>query len=226
MKGKHKNIIFKKYLFVISLIFTLLSVKGTAQESLLSERIHILKSYDSAHLFRIALPLGGIGTGTVSLGGRGELKDWEIMNIPGKGFSTIESGNNAPFFAIYTKTESGKTNSKALIGPFDNSEYEGKQGSEVDQHGFPRFRNATFDAAYPFGIVKLSDNSFPARIKVVGYNPLIPGDANASGIPVAILEYEVENITGEELEVSISGNIRNFIGRDGRDQYGVKSGSH
>jgi len=43
----------------------------------------VLKHYDQNHLLNIALPLGGIGTGTVSLGGRGELRDWEIMNKPG-----------------------------------------------------------------------------------------------------------------------------------------------
>ena len=31
----------------------------------------VLTEYDQDHLARIALPLGGIGTGTVSLGGRG-----------------------------------------------------------------------------------------------------------------------------------------------------------
>ena len=46
----------------------------------------VLKTYDSDHLNRIALPLGGIGTGTVSLGGRGDLRDWEIVNRPAKGF--------------------------------------------------------------------------------------------------------------------------------------------
>jgi hypothetical protein len=29
---------------------------------------------------RAAFPLGGIGTGTVSLGARGELRDWELVN--------------------------------------------------------------------------------------------------------------------------------------------------
>jgi len=45
----------------------------------------VLKRYDSAHLRRVALPIGGIGTGTVSLGGRGDLRDWELMNRPAKG---------------------------------------------------------------------------------------------------------------------------------------------
>ena len=55
----------------------------------------VLTSYDQDHLTRIALPLGGIGTGTVSLGGRGELRDWEINNRPAKGFEPTFS-----FFAL------------------------------------------------------------------------------------------------------------------------------
>ena len=34
-----------------------------------------LKQYDQEHLYQVALPLGGIGTGSVSLGGRGELEE-------------------------------------------------------------------------------------------------------------------------------------------------------
>ena len=75
----------------------------------------ILKHYDRDHLLNIALPLGGIGTGTVSLGGRGELRDWEIMNKPSRGYSTVTVGNNAPFFAIYTKPENGKAITRALL---------------------------------------------------------------------------------------------------------------
>jgi non-lysosomal glucosylceramidase len=32
-----------------------------------------------------AFLLGGIGTGNFSIGSRGELRDWEIFNRPGKG---------------------------------------------------------------------------------------------------------------------------------------------
>ena len=43
------------------------------------------RTFTGAALKEIAFPLGGIGTGTVSLGGRGDLRDWEIFNRPAKG---------------------------------------------------------------------------------------------------------------------------------------------
>ena len=175
----------------------------------------ILKHYDQNHLLQIALPLGGIGTGTVSLGGRGELRDWEIMNRPGKNYSTVTPGVNAPFFAIFTKSSTGETKTKALLGPLYDSEYLHYEGRPVDHHGLPRFNQASFDAAYPFGQVNLKDNDMPVNVKIKGFNPLIPTDADKSGIPMAILSYEVENKTNQPIEVSIAGSIRNFIGKDG-----------
>ena len=180
-----------------------------------SQEWPVLKHYDKDHLYNIALPLGGIGTGTVSLGGRGELRDWEIMNKPAIGYSTVTKGNNAPFFAIYTKPENGMAISKALIGPVDAAEYLHYEGRSVNQCGFPRFDQASFDAAYPFGIVNLSDETMPVKVRIKGFNPLVPGDADASGLPVAVLYYEVTNITDQPLEVSVCGTMRNFVGQDG-----------
>src|SRR5690349_6777290 len=45
------------------------------------------RTFSGAHLQMIAFPLGGVGTGCISLGGRGELRDWEIFNRPDKGTS-------------------------------------------------------------------------------------------------------------------------------------------
>ena len=41
-------------------------------------------SYTGRNLDEIAFPLGGIGTGSISLGGWGQLRDWEIRNRPAK----------------------------------------------------------------------------------------------------------------------------------------------
>ena len=176
----------------------------------------VLKHYDGAHLEKIALPVGGIGTGTVSLGGRGEIRDWEIMNVPGKGNSTVTTGNDAPFFAIFTRGKDG-TSTKLLAGPLYPQEYLHYEGRPVNHHGLPRFDEASFYAAYPFGQVNLSDPAMPVKVRIKGFNPLIPGDSEASGLPLAVLSYEVTNTTEADLEVAVCGAIRNFIGKDGQD---------
>ena len=163
----------------------------------------VLTKYDATHLQRVALPLGGIGTGTVSLGGRGELRDWEIMNVPGKGYSTVTDGNDAPFFAIYTRKAGGESATRMLAGPLYPQEYLHCEGRPVNHHGLPRFRNASFDAAYPFGQVNLSDDAMPVRVRIKGFNPLIPGDTDASSLPVAVLSYEVTNVTESPVEVAV-----------------------
>lgn len=175
----------------------------------------VLKQYDQEHLYQVALPLGGIGTGTVSLGGRGELRDWEIMNVPAKKYSTVTTGNNAPFFAIYAKPQQGAATTTLLAGPLYPQEYLHYEGRPVNHHGLPRFANASFDAAYPFGQVHLGDKDLPVQVTIKGFNPLIPGEADASGLPVAILSYEVTNTTGQPMEVAVCGSMRNFIGKDG-----------
>ena len=201
-----------KRLLLIPLFFPLLL---SAQEWTPAEW-PVLTHYDAAHLQEIVLPLGGIGTGTVSLGGRGELRDWEIMNVPAKHFNTGTAERNAPFFAIYVKDAQGSSTTTMLAGPLYPNEYNSPSGSPVDNFGLPRFRDASFDAAYPFGQVSLSDPEIPVRVRIKGFNPLVPTDADKSGLPVAVLSYEVTNVSGAPLEVSVSGSLRNFIGRDGQ----------
>lgn len=174
----------------------------------------VLTHYDRDHLYRIALPLGGIGTGTVSLGGRGELRDWEIMNVPAKNYSTVTTGNNAPFFAVCCR-DSAQSRTRLLEGPLYPYEYLHYEGRPVNHHGFPRFGEASFDAAYPFGQVSLEDPDMPVSVRIRAFNPLIPANAGDSGLPVAVLAFEVTNETDEPLDVSVCGSMRNFIGMDG-----------
>jgi len=175
----------------------------------------VLKRYDADHLEKIALPLGGIGTGTVSLGGRGDLRDWEIMNRPAKGYVPDHGGRIGPFFALYTRTESGRTSTRILEGPLPFSAYQESHGSTAVNHGLPRFRKAGFAAAYPLGQVFLSDPDLPVEVTLEAFNPLIPGDADSSGLPLAALRYVIRNTGGQPLRISVCGSIPNFIGEDG-----------
>ncbi|MCR5382881.1 MAG: hypothetical protein K6G44_17980 [Lentisphaeria bacterium] len=135
----------------------------------------VLKHYDQQHVAKIALPLGGIGTGTLSLGGRGDFRDCEIMNTPAKGAIGV-----ALNFCVQAQPEGGKTFAKLLEGPFSDFQYEGPSGATAWNHRMPRFRHVTFDAAYPFGQVNLEDDGAPLSATLQAFNPLIASDADAS----------------------------------------------
>lgn len=96
----------------------------------------VLRRYGPEFLARLALPLGGIGTGTVSLGGRGDLRDWEIVNRPAKGFAPRPA-----FFALRAQTANGHSVTRALEGSIDAALYEGATGAVATNHGLPRFRH-------------------------------------------------------------------------------------
>jgi non-lysosomal glucosylceramidase len=183
----------------------------------------VLKHYDSQHVQKIALPIGGIGTGTVSLGGRGNLQDWEIMSRPAKGYNPGPTFEIAPFFAIHSEW-AGKKDTRLLEGPVPTYAYEGERGVfSVTNHGMPRFSTSTFDAAYPFGQVHLSGSASPVTVTLKAFNPLVPGNADQSGIPIAILRYVVTNPSKETVRVSICGAMQNFIGENGSEGTALKN---
>jgi uncharacterized protein (DUF608 family) len=43
----------------------------------------VLTTYQGDHLREVAFPLGGIGTGSIALGGRAEFRDFEIFKNAG-----------------------------------------------------------------------------------------------------------------------------------------------
>ena len=173
------------------------------------------RHFDGDHLLRVALPMGGIGCGSVSLSGRGDLVDWEIMNRANKNYFNRSAGSR-PFFAIRVKG-AGHESTTMLAGPIHPAELYCAHGCNVPQCGLPRFAEASFDGAFPFGTVHLSDKGLPVKVDIKGFSPFVPGNSADSSLPVASLEYEVENLTGEPLEVSICAYVRNIAGCDGRN---------
>ena len=156
------------------------------------------------------MPVGGIGTGTISIGGRGNLRDWELVNKPAKGYAPPNT-----FFAVYAKPRDGKAVCRAIEGPMDFSEFEGASGSPVRNHGLPRFRQCNFAAAYPLGQVMLADPDVPVQVRIEAFNPMVPGDTDISGIPVMVLRFVLINPTSSDIDASVCGTIENFIGWDG-----------
>lgn len=207
----------KQHLLPILLVFAISIVNG--QEN--KQEWPVLKTYTGEYLSEVAMPLGGIGTGTVSIGGRGNLRDWEIGNRGALGWTpgvklvepTIA---NAPFFALYYKEkEKEKGQLRLLEGPISESKYYGDWGCDVYNAGFPRFEEAVFKTAYPLAQISFKHKDVPLDVKLKAFNPMIPGDEDNSSIPVAILTYSVKNNTDKEMEFAVCGMIPNYIGIDG-----------
>lgn len=183
-----------------------------------------LKTYDANHLTRVALPIGGIGTGTISLGGRGDLRDWEIMNNPAKNFIPQGTGRGCfPSVVLSVCDPEGKRVTRLMEGPLEDWEYEGASGCPVPNHGLPRFRECSFDAGYPFGRVNLSDADVPVKATIEAFNPFVPGDSDRSGLPVAVLRVNLENQTDAQLDASVCMNVPNFIGLKGDERRNVNA---
>jgi non-lysosomal glucosylceramidase len=200
-------------LLICAMIINLLNAQSTTEWP-------VLKTYSGKYINEVAMPLGGIGTGTVSIGGLGDLRDWEIMNRGALGYlpafkfvpPTIANG---PFFALYYKEQNKEAAIKVLEGPVPIEEYYGDWGADAVNSGFPRFEETTFSVAYPSAQVDFKHKDVPLNVRLEAFNPLVMSNAEKSGIPVAVLRYVITNTTDKPIETSVVGMVPNYIGVDG-----------
>jgi non-lysosomal glucosylceramidase len=167
----------------------------------------VARGYAGRDLARISLPLGGIGTGTVGFGGRGQFRDWELENHPAKGLTSPLT-----FFACRVAGAGVPAQARILEGALPDEEIEGWQGSPAPLAGLPRFGSCEFQAGYPFGRVVLSDPEFPVQVTVTAVNPLVPGDAEASGLPLASFRVTLTSQADSPVDVDVMFSIETLVG--------------
>ena len=189
------------------------SASGSTQTIMADPTWPTLRHYDAEHIDRVAMPLGGVGAGSISLKGNGALRDWEVANRPAKGFTPQVSGG-APFFALWCDNGERKE-TRVLEGPLPLEAYEGSHGSQDPTHQLPRFEKADFYAAWPLGRLELSDPGSALSVSLRAFSPFIPTDAESSGFPVVSLRYRITNRSSKAMRVSVCGTLPNFIGMDG-----------
>lgn len=157
---------------------------------------------------RAAFPLGGIGTGNVSLGARGELRDWEFENLPDKGRLNPRS-----FFAIHAAPE-GRPSVTRVLEARREGRHDWDAGYGFDElAGLPRLDAATLHGEYPVAEIAFDDDMLPVDVSLRAFTPLVPLDADASGIPAAVLRYRVSNPGDSPVTVSVVGSISHTAGR-------------
>lgn len=160
--------------------------------------------FEDSFLSEIAFPLGGIGTGTVSLGGRGELRDWEIANKPDKG-----QGLDNSFFALWFREEGREPRTMILESEL-KPPYRGAFGiPRGGLPGMPRFHRGRFLGSYPFARVELEDPRVPLQVTLEAFNPFIPGNDVDSGLPVAIFYWRLRNQGRSRVAATVLASLEN-----------------
>jgi len=168
-----------------------------------------LQPYPDRLNSRIAFPLGGIGAGMIALEGRGALSHISLRHHPDL--------TNEPivYSAICIKNDSGNI-ARVLEGQvpdwkiFSVGNRSG-MGHSNKTYGLPRFEHSTFQGRFPFGTVRLEDDSLPLSASIQGWSPFIPLDAGASSLPVAGLEYTFHNHSNEDLDLVYSFHAENIM---------------
>jgi len=163
--------------------------------------------FKGRQLTEIAFPLGGVAAGSISLGGRGQLRDWEIFNCADKG--------NSPSYAfpsIWVQPAGGKPVAKVLESRIQPP-YQGENGlGSKNVPGLERLDSATFTGEFPLARIEFQDRALPVRIALEAFSPFVPHEADDSGLPVAILRYRVSNAGRHPVTASVAFSIENPVG--------------
>ena len=159
--------------------------------------------YRGAELEKIGMPVGGICSGQVYLGGDGRLWNWDVFNRhigtgdahyahPPKATSPLEQG-----FAVRTVCD-GKTEVRAL-----------------DPSGFA---DITFCGEYPIAYVNYRDDAAPVTVALEAFSPFIPLNADDSALPATVMQFTVKNTGKSAVEVELAGWLENAVCGDSRQQ--------
>jgi non-lysosomal glucosylceramidase len=188
-------------------------------EELLSPKIR--DTYEGDNLNLVAFPMGGIGSGCISLAGTGKLVDWEIFNQPNKGYQPRFS-----FLSVWTKSEGEEPVFKVLEGQLRErmdgplylargmfGEGHGIGPQQTQAAGLPRMRNCKFIGRFPYAQVELSDPSLPLTATIEGWSPFIPGNSRDSSLPVAVLNVTLRNTSSKPVEFALAANVQNRAGK-------------
>jgi non-lysosomal glucosylceramidase len=159
---------------------------------------------DWAALQHIGMPVAGIGTGTVYLGGDGRLWGWDIFNVPHEGTvpSTIPAfaERNGSNYVKPPKMESPWNLSHGLVLHING------QPKRIDHTGFPQVE---FTGQYPIGTIRLNDPASAISVVMETYSPFIPLDYDHSSLPVTVMEITLKNAGESAASAELEAYLEN-----------------
>ena len=152
--------------------------------------------YRGKDLEKIGMPIGGICSGQVYLGGDGRLWHWDIFNQP--------IGTGAEHYA----------SPMAATAPLDQGfalKVTAQEKSEVRPLDRTGFASVSFCGEYPIGQVNYLDPAVPLSISLQAFSPFIPLNVEDSALPATILQFTLKNTGTVPVRAELAGWLENVV---------------
>lgn len=140
----------------------------------------------------VGMPVGGIGTGQLYLGGDGRLWHWDIFNrhLPtGSEHYEHPPTPSSPLASGFTLRMDGQ------VRPLDRT----------------GFSDVSFRGAYPVGTVEYRDPAAPVAVTLEAFSPFAPLALDDSSLPATVLHLTLHNTSAQELTASLTGELENAV---------------
>lgn len=144
----------------------------------------------------IGMPIGGLCSGQLYLGGDGKLWRWDLFNA--------HLGTGAGRYAHPDKTGLPIEQGFAI----EITSGDKQERKTMDAEGFPQ---VSFVGQYPIGTIKYEDAGFPLSVTMEAFSPFIPLNVDDSSLSATVLQFTVTNNSNKPIEAKLSGWLQNAV---------------
>ncbi|CAL9077506.1 unnamed protein product [Musa acuminata var. zebrina] len=155
------------------------------------------------------VPLGGMGSGSISRGFRGEFKHWQI--IPGSCETSPVMANQ---FSIFISRDGGNKKYSSVLAPGQHEGLQKKGDLGISSWDWNLTgQHSTYHALFPRAWTVYDGEPDPdLKISCRQISPFIPHDYRESSLPTAVFVYTLVNTGRERAKVSLLMTWANSIG--------------
>jgi len=143
---------------------------------------------------RNGVPMGGVGAGKIELD-----KDGVFTAI------TVNNNFDVPIFKTEGSFFAVKCGNNARI----------LQKVNYNDFSFPTVENIDFNGSFPVAELFYSDSSIPVDISLKAYSFLPDNDVENCVVPAVVFDFNIENNTNSEQDVSLMFSWENILGTGG-----------
>ena len=147
---------------------------------------------NGANLKYVGMPVGGLCSGQLYLGGDGKLWHWDIFNQQqgtGDGHYANPPSPDFPLEQGFALRIGGKTVTLDHVG----------------------FSDVSFRGEYPLGQVKYRDPAVPLAVSLDAFSPFIPLNTNDSSLPATVMQFTLTNTSAAPVEAALAGTLENAV---------------